>query len=114
MVRRLSVLRILQLGEIAVAELRVFQGVLAVAALQRGRGGDRAQPFVEARCLFADVLWPDAVDEHPGAVLDGRLFVDRATGHLLGHDVPFPGTAWRRPRSHTGSTRTGGGITSSG
>src|SRR4051794_37720394 len=104
MVRRLSVLRILELGEVAMAELRVFQGFLAVAALQRGGGRDSAQPFVETGCLFADVLRPEAVDEYPSALLDRRLFVDRATGHLLGHDVPFPGTG--------STTGTRGGITS--
>jgi hypothetical protein len=90
--QRVCMLGIFEFGPVAMAELREAFRVVAVPLAQfRGRGNLLA-PLVEMGLLLGHSPWPDAVDQHSGAVGLLRSLVDPADVHGL--LACHGGTSW--------------------
>src|SRR5689334_17708762 len=69
---------IVEFGPVAAAELGEPVRIVGIPAAQGSGWGDLLAPFVQVSLILGQAARPEAVDQHPGAVLGSALVVDAA------------------------------------
>src|SRR5690349_778127 len=65
-----------ELGAIAAAKLRPARGIMAEPPAKRGARRDILQPMIDLGLFFTKPPRPDAIDQHPHAILVRRWVID--------------------------------------
>ena len=98
---------IVEFGPIATAELGEPVRIVGIPAAQGSGWGDLLAPFVQVSLILGQAARPEAVDQHPGAVLGCAVVVDAADPYsgLLLHARASPVSSHPRLRADGGGGR---------